>query len=42
MNYPATLDPADRAAWREGELVIGTDGHIVPPPDGWQLEDDDE
>ena len=27
-----TLDPADYEAWASGELVIGTDGHVVPPP----------
>ena len=30
-QYPRNLAPEDRAAWRAGELVIGTDGHIVPP-----------
>lgn len=28
---PRNLDPSDLSAWRSGELVVGTDGHIVPP-----------
>ncbi len=39
MTYPSNLATEDRPAWSDGELVTGTDGHVVPPPAETRIED---